>query len=350
MNLNHIRLQSHRLTGSQFTTPEEAVAWMGAVQAQSDKVAEWAVGLRTKDCNEVAVKAALDSGSILRTHVLRPTWHFVTPENIRWMLRLTGERIKAALRSFDARFPMSEADHHRGYDLLGKLLGGGRSMTRQELADEFVKRGFSLDTPRRMAHLLMLAEADALVCSGVMKGRSQTYALLDERAPDSLSLSDDEALARLAMLYFRSHAPATLADFSWWSGLPLTVARTAVASLGSDVTAETWQEQTYYIHSDAPAGSRTMASAQLLPAYDEFLIAYRDRSQVLQPRHYARAFSNNGIFQPVVLWRGRVVGNWKCIAKKGSSAYEYTWFEGEKTPSERQLRQAEKRYSYFMGG
>ena len=350
MKANQIRLQSQSLTNSSFTKPEEAVSWMGAIQAQNTAMAKWAVGIRMKDGKSSAVNEALESGRILRTHILRPTWHFVTPENIRWMLRLTGERIKNAVKQSVDGNNIDNHELHRCYHFLEELLCGGKSMTRTELATGLVSKGFQTGSTRRLAHLLMCAESDAIVCNGTNEGKTPTYSLLDERVPMFPALSHEEALARLATLYFQSHAPATLHDFTWWSGLPLSAAKKAIASLGEKLHKEQWQGNTYYIHTDTKTiKDRPKADVMLLPAYDESLIAYRDRSLVLHPNHNEKAFTKNGIFYPVVLYHGRVVGNWKCLTKNHYTNYEYTWFDGEEIPSETLTMLAEKRHFNYLG-
>lgn len=199
---------------------------MGAIQAQDYRMAKWAVGCRTASTDATQIEAALNRGDILRTHLLRPTWHFVSSKDLRWMLSLTADRIRTANESFargtDAEFTPRLLS--RSLELLQKTLEGNKHRTKEEIGEALNQRGIPL-SQYALRHLLMRAETDGIVCSGADKKGTATYALLDERAPHGEEPSREEALARLARIYFRSHSPATLADFTWWSGLTATEAR-----------------------------------------------------------------------------------------------------------------------------
>ena len=218
-----LRLQNQLLVQPPFDAPQQVVEWMGAVQAQDYRMAKWAVGCRTASTDATQIEAALNRGDILRTHLLRPTWHFVSSKDLRWMLSLTADRIRAANESFargtDAEFTPRLLS--RSLELLQKTLEGNKHRTKEEIGEALNQRGIPL-SQYALRHLLMRAETDGVVCSGADKKGTATYALLDERAPHGEEPSREEALARLARIYFRSHSPATLADFTWWSGLTAT--------------------------------------------------------------------------------------------------------------------------------
>lgn len=299
--LLHDRLRRQRLVGTTFTTPAEVVGWMGAVQAQEYAVAGWALALRARGLTSAAVEGALADGTIVRTHVLRPTWHFVAPGDLRWMLALTGPRIRRLMRSYDARLELTDRVYGRARDVVGRALEGGRTLTRVELGAALA-RARIVASGQRLAHLMMDAELAAVVCSGPQRGHQFTYALVDERVPSAPTLDRDEALAALAVRYFRSHGPATIRDFSWWSGLTIGDARRAVAAarLHGDVLA-------------TPPEAATKPGAHfLLPIYDEYVIAYRDRDVVLDPA-YARNLGvvTPGTYPNALVLDGRVAGSWK---------------------------------------
>lgn len=260
---------------------------------------------------------ALRDGEILRTHVMRPTWHLVAAEDIRWMLKLSAGRIISANESYAKGHDLeiSEELYTKSHNLLEKILCGKKSLTRQEIAEHFNRLGVVADN-HRMTRFMARAEQVGIVCSGEDKGSKCTYALLEERVPPVPELTKDESLARLARSYFRSHAPAVLQDFVWWSGLPITDARQAIYLIDSELTAEEWNGQTWYIHEDCRTRGKVTGSLHLLPSYDEYLLGYKDRTDVLPKEHYSKAFTNNGLFYPIVLHEGQVIGNWDKSVKR----------------------------------
>ena len=276
-----LRLQNQLLVQPPFDAPQQVVEWMGAVQAQDYRMAKWAVGWRTASTDATQIEAALNRGDILRTHLLRPTWHFVSSKDLRWMLSLTADRIRAANDSY-ARGTDAALDSksiHRYMNLLQKTLEGNKHRTKEEIGEALNQRGIPL-SQYALRHLLMRAETDGIVCSGADKKGTATYALLDERAPHGEEPSREEALARLARIYFRSHSPATLADFTWWSGLTATEARRAVASIAEELTTEHFGDREFFVFRNAAAAA-PCDTTHLLPAYDQYLIGYKDRSGVL---------------------------------------------------------------------
>ena len=313
---------------------------MGAVQAQDFGMAKWGTGIRIPDCTEAAVEEAFNRGDILRTHVLRPTWHFVTPENIRWMLALSAAHIKATSRSRDRDLGITESLYFRTNHLICKSLEGNKQLTRDALGKELENAGIPVDTAR-LVHFLMRAEADALICSGAMDGKAHTYALLDERVPSVRMPAKEEALAKLTGIYFAGHSPATLQDFVWWSGLSSAEARIGMEAVRAELVSEKTDDgQTYYripdtSYNDLPAAE---PSAHLLPAYDEYMIAYRDRRAVLSQEDHSKAISSNGIFRPVVLVNGIAVGLWK--KSNGKQQVQFDFFTPPDAAAEQLIRQA----------
>ena len=325
MKIPNIRLQNQQLLNPLFCQPKELVSWLGAMQAQNYSMVKWAVGMRLKSATIQTVEEALRKGEILRTHVMRPTWHLVAAEDIRWMLKLSARRIKSANDSFAKGYNLEITDelYAKSYNLLEKILCGNKSLTKQEIAEHFCCSGILVEADNhRMTRFMVRAEQEGIVCSGEDKGGKYTYALLEERVPPVPEITKDEALARLARSYFRSHAPAVLQDFIWWSGLPVSEAKQAIYLIESELTAEQWNGQTWYVHEACRTRGKVSGRLHLLPSYDEYLLGYKDRTDVLPKEHYPKAFTNNGLFYPVILHEGQVIGNWSKSAKKGSASIE----------------------------
>ncbi len=212
------RLQAQRLTGAPFTSPLDAIRWLTAVQAQDYGAAKWALAQRSGATTDVELDRLFDQGAILRTHVLRPTWHFVLPEDIGWLLALTGPRVRAGLVARYRRLELDEKVARRAEALFTAALAGGSHLTRGELGEVLSAARISPDG-QRLPHLIMRAELDSLIASGPRRGKQFTYALLEERVPKPRALDRDQAVAELTLRYFRSHGPAQVQDFMWWSGL-----------------------------------------------------------------------------------------------------------------------------------
>ena len=348
--ITHIRVASQQLEQPRFESPKELVSWMGAIQAQEYEMAKWAIGIRLRSSSLETVNEALYKGDILRTHVMRPTWHFVAAEDIRWMLMLSSERIKAAVMSYaKGHFgKIEKALFTRCLDQIGKILEGYKSLTKQEIAEHFCCSGILVEADNhRMTRFMVRAEQEGIVCSGEDKGGKYTYALLEERVPPVPEITKDEALARLARSYFRSHAPAVLQDFIWWSGLPVSEAKQAIYLIESELTAEQWNGQTWYVHEACRTRGKVSGRLHLLPSYDEYLLGYKDRTDVLPKEHYSKAFTNNGLFYPVILHEGQVIGNWSKSAKKGSASIECSWFRSNDCVDETVLNQEKDKYMRF---
>jgi DNA glycosylase AlkZ-like len=212
------RLRNERLVGPAFAAPADVVSWLGAVQSQDYGGAKWAVAQRARGCSDADVEEACDRGDIVRTHVMRPTWHFVTSADARWMLELTAPRVHAANAYYYRQLELDERVFTKSHAALAAALRGGRHLTRVELGHALERAGIRA-AGTRLAYVLMRAELDAVICSGPRRGKQFTYALFDERVPASKPLARDQALAELVRRYFASHGPATVQDFAWWSGL-----------------------------------------------------------------------------------------------------------------------------------
>ncbi|HUQ20467.1 MAG TPA: winged helix DNA-binding domain-containing protein, partial [Gemmatimonadaceae bacterium] len=267
------RLANQRLIDSDFQNPVDVVSALGAIQAQDYPGAKWAIGLRAPSTTDASVEAAVDEGSIIRTHVLRPTWHLVRPTDLRWMLDLTAKRIKSAMAFGNRWLGFDEATFRRAAKALERSLEG-RALTRSELAAVFERARVNVKGDQRLGHLLMNAELDCVICSGPRQGKHATYALFDERIAAAPSIDRDEALLRLTTIYFTTRGPATEHDFAWWSGLTVRDARRGLEMASRDLERVTISGRSYWT-SALTTAPKKRAVVHLLPNYDEFFIAYR---------------------------------------------------------------------------
>ncbi|HEY7201047.1 MAG TPA: winged helix DNA-binding domain-containing protein [Candidatus Dormibacteraeota bacterium] len=307
------RLRTQRLTGEPFAAAVDAVRFLVAVQSQDYPGAKWGLGLRTRGVRDADLDALYDAGSLLRTHVMRPTWHFVLPDDIRWLLDLTAARVKARLAPYDRRLEIDEPLLARSRAAIEAALRDGAHLTRTELAGALERAGIPAKG-QRLNHIVSYVELDGAIVSGRRRGKQLTYALLDERAPNARRLSGEEALGELTLRYFTGHGPAQPQDFAWWSGLTVADARRGLALAGSALVREDVGGRPHWSAPDAPRPARARRPlVHLLPNYDEFLIAYRDRSASLDPSLELddAPFPFGSILAHVVVVDGRVWGGWK---------------------------------------
>lgn len=321
MNLATLRLHNQRLVGPPFASPRETVRWLGAAQAQDYQGAKWGVALRTEGASDASLDRAFDAGELLRLHAMRPTWHFVAPDDVRWVLALTSPRVHAANGPMYRRLELDDDVFRRAHAIFTRALRDGRHLTRGELADGLEADGIPA-RGQRLAYVVMHAELEGLICSGPRQGKQHTYALLDERVPPAPALPREEALAALAGRYFASHGPATPHDFSWWSGLTVTDARRGVESLGSAVERVEVDGTTYWTAS----GSLAMPGADesvvhLLPNYDEHVVAYRNHGPTVHPgaREALRGWANAALDAHLLCVDGLITGGWKRTLGKQSA-------------------------------
>jgi hypothetical protein len=306
------RLRAQRLVGPPFKTADGAVGWFGAVQSQDYPAAKWALGLRVKGATEAQIDRLYDQGTILRTHVLRPTWHFVLPEDIHWMLNLTGPKIRQGMAGRYRQLELDDRTVGRALGAMSAALEGGKQLTRPELG-EVLRAARIAPDGQRLPHLISSAELAGLVTSGARKGKQHTWALLEERAPHGRYFDRDEAIGELARRYFRSHGPAQLRDFVWWSGLTLAEARRGVAIAGDALDRREVDGKNYWFDAALPRTRAARSAAHLLPNFDEYTVGYTDRSAMMHPVHPFRAelFAFSSILANIVTVAGQVVGAWR---------------------------------------
>jgi hypothetical protein len=323
--ISKIRLMNQKISQPACQV-KEIVSWMGAIQAQDYLMAKWAIGVRLSDPFVSRIDSSIDKGEILRIHVLRPTWHFVCAEDIFWMLRLSATKIRTSMKSRHKQLELNEPVISKASGIIEKSLSNGNNLTREELANEFLKANIRTDE-NRLSHILFCAELDELICSGPVKDNKLTYSLLSERVTEKKFLSREESLAELAKRYFTSRSPATTDDFAWWSNLTLKDARTAAESIKTDFVTESIGSGKYLIPRSITGLGPENTNVYLLPAYDEFLISYKDRSSSLSSVQNRKTVSDNGIFYPTIVIDGQVAGIWKRTVQKNKVIIDTSFFQ-----------------------
>lgn len=343
MNISDLlsrRLHNQKLSSPEFKQPAGVVRWLGAVQAQDFNAAKWALALRMAQATDAVIEDAYNKGRILRTHLMRPTWHFVAPEDIRWLLELTAPRVNIKSGPNYRKLELDGALFKRSNKIITKTLQGGKHLTRATLKAALSHAGIASDDPVRLAHILLRAELDGVVCSGPKLGKQFSYALLEERVPKAKMLSRDEALAKLTRRYFTSHGPATLQDFVWWSGLTAADVKQGIESIDRHLRQELVQERVYF--GPRATKARVRRSAHLLPAYDEYNVAYKDRQMVLDG---SESLTTWDLLGPVVVVDGKAVGTWKRTGEEITLSVSRSLSEVERVA----VDGAVERYRRFMG-
>jgi hypothetical protein len=349
INIALQRLMNQQIARPTFDHPSQVVQWLGAVQAQDYLGALWAVGLRLPNATEQAVEQALAEKTIVRTWPMRGTIHFVAPADVRWMLELLTPRVVQGTKSRFAQLGIDEAAISASAKVLAKVLQGGRQLTRNALYEHLEQANIATKDSRGL-HILGRLAHERLLCFGARAGKQPTFALLDEWVPEAKPLPRDEALARLAQRYFTSHGPATLQDFVWWAGLRINEARASLQAVASELGHEVIGGQEYYYAQDQPAVRPGAPEVFLLPPFDEYLVAYRDRSASLDAAYQPRVVpGGNGIFNPIVVTNGRVTGLWKRAFKKDTVIMTFSPFTSWSRAETREIAAAAERYARFVG-
>lgn len=366
-----LRLTNQCLINSPFEKPEEVVEWMGMMQAQDYNYFRWAIGMRMKEPQMKAVKDSFSSGKMLRLHLFRCTVQVTTPEDYPWMVELCRERNLSTIKSWPSynQTDFSEQYYQEGTEALKSILSQSHntigyqeeieaisthtitSLSKKEISEEMAKIGLPSDTAH-LNQILLRGEVEGFLCSGEMKGKDGTWALVSERLRNTTTYSESEILALLARKYFRSHSPATFEDFCWWTGLPITQCRKAIeqiapeleeVKIGNPLSKD--EEQTMFIYTTKTACCKN--AVHLLPPYDEYLIGYKSRWISLDKKHEAKAHNRFGIFKPVILYEGKVVGNWKASLDQRARNIETELFTKKREIGVRRLQQAEKKLQDF---
>lgn len=349
MNSNdipYLRLQNH-LLNFPLKDPVEVVRWYGAVQSQDYPGARWAVGMRTKDVKDSHIETLFNEGKILRTHVMRPTWHFVTPEDIRWLLALTSQRVHAFSSHYYKKVGIDTELFNKSIKIFVQALEKKKYLTRDELKNELIKAKLSFDDENRLmrlAYIVMYAELEGIICSGPRKGKQFTYALLEERAPKAKKLGREDSLAELTKRYFNSHGPAQVKDFAWWSGLTMTDVKRGVEINKDIIYKENINGKDYFFSSNSFNKSKDV-EAYLLSNYDEYIVAYKDHDAVFDSSYKEKL---QLLLPHSIVIDGQVVGGWKRELKDTSAEIKIRFFRKLNIKEDRAVQKAVQKYSQFL--
>ena len=338
--IRRLRLTHQQLVASALTEPAAVVSHLVAMQAQEYAMARWAIGLRLADGGtDQSVESACDEGRILRLHALRPTWHFVAAEDIRMVLQVTAKRVHQANAFMYRSLDLDPARLDRFADLVRGLLSGGSQLTRKEIR-EALPSGWVGEKGFHLAYLLMYAELEGVVVSGPRRGNQSTYALLDERAAPTPTLSDDEALVQFVSRYLRTRGPATIPDLTTWSGLTVAQVKRALGVLGEEVTHLESRGRAYLlVDGTPPAGLRSF----LMPDYDEYGMAYKDRRAIAHPDHDYWTLPWNR----AVVVDGVIAGAWQRTLGPDSVTVEVAMFD--RPWDDPRVVDAAEEYAMFLG-
>ena len=344
------RMRNSGLLTARFDAPEDVVAWHGAMQAQDWGPAKWSIGQRAKGLVDADVDAALAAGSIMRTHVLRPTWHVMARDDARWILALTGPRIQRGIEPRYGRLGLDPKTRARCERVVTRELERNGPMTREELGAALHRAKVDPEG-QRLPHALMHCELEALICSGGLRGKQQTFALFDERVPAAKRPFDrDAALVELVCRYVRSHGPATPHDLAWWSSLTVADIKRALHDLGDEVSNETVDGLDLWTSAKEQRGAPSPRGVHLLQAYDETIVGYRPSRYAGDPRaaDAKAAWLDRDTPSGVVLSNGRLAGQWRRRTGSRGVGVEFHPYKGVRLAT-RELESAARRLGRFAG-
>lgn len=348
-NIAAARLGAQRMVRSEFSSPAEVVGWMGAVQSQDYRGARWALGLRTDGATDARVHHLFDEGAIVRTHVLRPTWHFVLPRDVRWLLELTGPRVLSGLAGRHRQLEIDAEVSSRARQAFEEALAGGSSLTRAELGKVLSAANIPPES-QRLPHLLLVAELEGGLVSGPMKGKQHTWALLEERVPDAPRLDREEALRELALRYFLSHGPAQAQDMAWWSGLNVTEIRRGIEIAGRELEQRAIDGKEYWFDPELDWDAGATNAVNLLPNFDECTVGYRDRSALFHADYPFRPelFAFSSILSNTVTAGGQLRGAWRRVEVRGGTNVEVRPLAALPAPERAGVERACERFAAFL--
>jgi hypothetical protein len=347
--IGRMRMEAQGIATARFRDPAEAVAWLGAVQAQDFASAKWTIGLRVAGATEADIDRAIAERAIIRTWPMRGTLHFVAAQDVHWMRQLLTPRILAASRRRHEELELTGAVMARCAKIFAKALGGGRHLTREALAALLEKAGISASGSRNYYIFWRLAQ-EGLICFGIHEGKQPTFTLLEEWAPTGKARDREEALTELARRYFISHGPATAQDFAAWSGLVAAEVKLGIELAAKELRQEKIDGKIYIMAADGKAPSPSSRGLWLLPGFDEFMLGYRDRSPSLEAKHATKIVpGSNGVFVGTVVEGGRVVGTWKREIVRGDVVVDCRAFEKFSAAQKRKIEKTVARFAAFLG-
>jgi hypothetical protein len=347
--VREMRLYNQQIAATQCKSAAEVVSWLVAMQAQEFRHAKWAIGLRLSGATEQDVDDAFNSGSILRTHLMRPTWHFVAPEDIRWLLALTAPRVHQGNAPYYKKLELSKTLLTRCHNIITRSLAGGNYLKRSEIQEILKLKKINADG-MRLAYIMMHAELEGLICSGPRIGKQFSYALLEERTPKVKSYSRDEALSMFLLRYFTSRGPATLNDFAYWSGLTLKDARAGIEPIRAQLQRISIAGGEYFTGNVTIPKSLDDQDTFFMPDYDEYGMSYKDRSALRAvPDDKVSGKENWSVFGHYIVVEGTMQGTWRDEVFNDSIKMLSKFIKPLTARAKQKVKNALKRYSSFFG-
>lgn len=329
--------------------PAELVSRMGAVQAQEFVMARWALGLRIKGINDVDVLSDFNNGKIIRTHILRPTWHWVAPQDLKWMLKLSGPRVQAFNAFMYRKMGLDNKKLNKCANIITKLLEEKQYRTRTDIKNELAKHKLTGDTVW-LSCAVMYAELEALICSGPRAGKQFTYALVDERIKKHDEFEGDDALYELTKRYFTMRGPATVHDYAWWSGLTIAQCKKGISMLTAEFK-QTDIDGTNYIYPKTvvPNNMDKLQTTYLMPDYDEYGISYKNRRALSDSRINQKTMKDNSnMWSHWLVLNGMIAGTWERIEEKDKVSAKVNPLVKVSKKDDSQIKQAVKKYEKFF--
>lgn len=343
------RIHNQRLAGNPLDAPEDVFRWLGCVQAQDYGPAKWSVGERTRGASDAALDAAFNAGTILRTHVLRPTWHFVLPADIRWVQALTASRVHALNAYYYRQTGLEDVGvRKKARRLVTNALRGGNALTRRAL-EEVLRAGGMTAKGLGMAYILMDAELDCILCSGPLDGRAHTYALVDERVPSAPSLSRDEALAELVLRYFASRGPATAKDMRFWCSLMLADIHRGIEMAGARLEREEVDGLVFWSAPGEEAPPEPSPTAHLLQGLDEYFVGYGESRRYCDQAGERPSLVDRAIYNGALILDTQLAGHWKRVVSKRAITFSVALRAPFDDARMRALHAAADAYGAFLG-
>lgn len=339
------RLLNQQIAETKFKKPAALVSYMMAIQAQEYAQAKWAIGLRLPGLTDADVEKDFNDGKIIRTHILRPTWHWVAPADIRWMMVLSSPRVHAFNKTYYKKTGVDTKTINKCMDILIRELEGNNFKTRKELNEGFKKAKIIKDTIG-LSLIMMHAELEGIICSGPREGKQFTYRLLDELVPTAKPVSKDELLADLTYRYFSTRGPATSQDFAWWSGLSMAEVKEGVALVGKKLDLFTLNEQQYLFKPKKTKDISELQHTFLLPDYDEYGISYKDRSVIFSGKS---THPSTSAYYHSIIMNGKAIGTWKATEKGNKASIQTNYNEPLSKAKEKLMQEAINKYLVFIG-
>ncbi|GAA3866014.1 winged helix DNA-binding domain-containing protein [Leifsonia kafniensis] len=337
-----------------LSTAADVVERMLAIQAQDLPAAAWALGVRAPGLTQADVDQAINEGSILRSWPMRGTLHFVPPADLNWMLELTTPRLMTGTKTRRTQLDLDMAVIEQAREIAQEALVGGRALTRAAFLELLEAHGIATANQRGYHLIWHLAQSGTL-CWGPRVANVQALVLLDEWVPNPRRLVRDEALGEFVLRYFAGHGPATLKDFAWWAKLTVADATLGLAVVRDRLIEIRVGETSHFLPADADTGSwgsiaRQRSPVLALAGFDEMLLGYTDRSFAVSVENFERVVpGKNGMFLPMMLEHGRVLGTWRREKTSRGITAEPRPFDGLTARQRASFERSIREYSTFLG-